>query len=97
MENHPQNSAPLPPNLGEMFRSLRRRIRLRWVLIAGALLAIIAGVALNWSALVVAGLAPLVLVLVPCAAMCAIHLCMKRGQSGDAGDSRPPAEKPGGQ
>lgn len=97
MENHQQDSAPVPPSLGEMLRSLRRRIRLRGVLIAGALLAIVAGVALNWTALVAAGLAPLVLVAVPCAAMCAAHLCMKRGRHGDAGDSRPPTEKPGGQ
>lgn len=96
MESHPQDRAPVPPSLGEMLRSLRRRIRLRGVLITAALLAIVAGVALNWTALVAAGLAPLILVAVPCTAMCAAHLCMKRGRHGDAGDSGPPAEKPDG-
>ena len=97
MENHPQDRVPVPPSLGEMLRSLWCHIRARGVLIAGALLAIVAGVALNWTALVAAGLAPLILVLAPCAAMCAAHLCMKRGRHGDAGDSGPPAEKPGSQ
>jgi hypothetical protein len=39
------------------------------------------GLALNWSWLVAVGAAPLVLSLAPCAAMCALGLCMNmRGQ-----------------
>lgn len=34
------------------------------------------GLALNWSWLVAAGAAPLILSLAPCAAMCALGLCM---------------------
>jgi hypothetical protein len=34
-----------------------------------------AGLALNWSWLVAVGIAPLLLALAPCAAMCALGLC----------------------
>lgn len=37
-----------------------------------------AGLALNWSWLVAAGIAPILLALAPCAAMCALGLCMNR-------------------
>ena len=42
--------------------------------IAGA--AIVAGLAFNWSWLVAAGVAPLLLSALPCVAMCAFGLCM---------------------
>jgi hypothetical protein len=35
------------------------------------------GLALNWSWLVAAGIAPMLLALAPCAAMCALGLCMR--------------------
>ena len=35
------------------------------------------GLAFNWSWLVAAGVAPLLLTLLPCAAMCALGLCMR--------------------
>jgi hypothetical protein len=37
-----------------------------------------AGLALNWSWLAAAGVAPLLLALAPCAAMCALGLCMNK-------------------
>ena len=37
-----------------------------------------AGLVLNWSWLVAAGIAPLLLALAPCAAMCALGLCMNK-------------------
>ena len=40
--------------------------------------AIIGGLALNWGWLVAAGIAPVLLTLLPCAAMCALGLCMNR-------------------
>ena len=46
-----------------------------------ALLAVVlvgTGLALNWSWLVAAGIAPVLLALAPCAAMCALGLCMSR-------------------
>ena len=40
-----------------------------------------AGLFLNWGWLVAAGIAPLLLALAPCAAMCALGLCMnKKGE-----------------
>jgi hypothetical protein len=38
-----------------------------------------AGAALNWGWLVAIGVAPMLLALAPCAAMCALGLCMKGG------------------
>ena len=51
---------------------------------------IAAGMALNWSWLTAVGAAPLILSLAPCAAMCALGLCMRGGscknkRSGGAG------------
>jgi hypothetical protein len=48
-----------------------------------------AGLALNWSWLVAAGIAPILLALAPCAAMCALGLCMSRmdGKSCDSKDA----------
>lgn len=49
-------------------------------LILGALL-LVGGAALNWSWLVAVGIAPLLLAVAPCAAMCGLGLCMKGGGS----------------
>ena len=43
-----------------------------------AVAVVVAGAALNWSWLAAAGVAPLLLGLLPCAAMCALGLCMSR-------------------
>jgi len=47
--------------------------------LALAAVALIVGLALNWSWLVAAGLAPLLLSVPPCLAMCAVHLCAREG------------------
>jgi hypothetical protein len=39
---------------------------------------IVAGLAFNWSWLAAAGIAPVLLSLLPCVAMCALGLCMNR-------------------
>lgn len=39
-----------------------------------------AGLALNWNWLVAAGIAPRLVALAPCAVMCALGLCMRKGQ-----------------
>lgn len=39
---------------------------------------VVAGMALNWSWFVAIGLAPLILALAPCLAMCALGLCMNK-------------------
>jgi hypothetical protein len=48
-----------------------------WLVLVAA--AVVAGAALNWSWLVAVGVAPLLLTLLPCAAMCALHLCASKG------------------
>ena len=46
------------------------------LLVGGAIVAL--GLASNWSWLVAAGLAPLLLAMLPCLAMCALGLCMNK-------------------
>jgi len=47
------------------------------------------GLALGWNWLTAAGIAPILLAIAPCAAMCALGLCMKRmgGKSCSNGDA----------
>lgn len=53
------------------------------------------GMAMNWGWLVAVGIAPILLAVLPCAAMCALGLCMKMGggKSCSSGD-KTPAEGP---
>ena len=46
------------------------------VLVTLAAIAIVTGLALNWSWLVAAGLAPLLISTLPCLVMCAFGVCM---------------------
>ena len=39
----------------------------------------VGGVAMTWSWLVAVGIAPILLAVLPCVAMCALGLCMKKG------------------
>ena len=55
--------------------SVRSRLGTRGLLVLGAAV-IAAGLALNWSWLVAIGIAPLLLTMLPCVAMCALGLCM---------------------
>lgn len=57
---------------------LRHYLGGRRGLILLAVIALGAGTVLNLSSLVAMGLAPLILALAPCAAMCALGLCMNR-------------------
>ena len=50
--------------------------------------AVVAGAAFNWSWLVAVGVAPLLLTLLPCAAMCALHLCTSKGADGSCTGER---------
>ena len=70
---------------------LRHYLTNRTVLAVLAVAVVGAGLALNWSWLVAAGVAPILLALAPCAAMCALGLCMK-GMGGKSCS----AEKNGG-
>ena len=56
--------------------------RYRLVVGAVALGVIAVAMVLRWNWLVAIGLAPILLSLAPCAAMCALGLCMRRASSG---------------
>lgn len=60
----------------------------RGLIAAGAAI-VVAGLAFNWSWLVAAGIAPALLSLLPCAAMCALGLCMNRMAGGTNGVQQP--------
>jgi hypothetical protein len=51
-----------------------------WLVLAAV--ALTASAAFNWSWLVAAGAAPLLLTVLPCLAMCALHLCASKGAGG---------------
>ena len=65
-----------------------RRFRLVFVAVA-----VVAGAAFNWSWLVAVGVAPLLLTLLPCAAMCALHLCASKGADGSCTGERQEASR----
>lgn len=50
----------------------------RRVLLIVAIAALSGGVALNWSWLVAAGIAPILLLMLPCLLMCGLGLCMNK-------------------
>jgi hypothetical protein len=54
---------------------LRGFARDRRVLIVAGVLALVLGAAFNWSWLIAVGAAPVLLAVLPCAAMCALGLC----------------------
>jgi len=57
-----------------VLRSLPRRT----LLVVAALILLATGMFVKWDWLVAAGIAPLILGLLPCAAMCALGLCASR-------------------
>ena len=56
----------------------------RNVLIAGIVLAVAAGLFFGWNWIAAAGVASLILGILPCLAMCALGLCMNRMGKKDA-------------
>lgn len=67
----------------------RRALILLGIVLAGA------GIALNWSWLAAVGAAPIILSLAPCAAMCALGLCMNKMTGGrSCSSAQPPGKDP---
>jgi len=96
-------SAPVPepstPTLGQDIASvlrngiyaIRARLGMRGLMILAAA-TVAAGLALNWSWVVAIGLAPILLAVLPCAAMCALGLCMMpKGEAASRRESSPDA------
>lgn len=89
-ESNPKTLPAPETTLGQDALALTRhwlRGRRGWVLLG--LVVAGGGLWFGWPGLVAAGLAPLLLGVLPCVAMCAVGLCMMKGgsQSCDAGKS----------
>jgi hypothetical protein len=75
----PETVSPVKPSLlRDWLHALRYWLRGRNGVIALVVLAVVIGGALNWSWVVAIGIAPLLITVLPCAAMCALGLCMNR-------------------
>ncbi|WP_246093882.1 MULTISPECIES: hypothetical protein [Mesorhizobium] len=74
---------------GRNFQStLRSTLGGRRGLIAAGAAVVVAGLAFKWSWLVAAGIAPVLLGVLPCVAMCALGLCMNRMMGGSQSATR---------
>jgi hypothetical protein len=74
---------PSPSKSLRSFASLHVGVGNRWLLLVIAAVAILVGLWLNWGWLAAVGIAPLILGALPCAAMCALGLCMMQmGRTG---------------
>lgn len=62
----------------DVLAAARRHIGSRWGLLVLAGLALALGLTLKWNWLVAAGIAPVLVSLLPCAAMCALGFCMHK-------------------
>lgn len=62
----------------DLLYALRYYLGRRRSLLLLAAVALAGGLAFNWSWLAAAGIAPLILSVLPCVAMCALGLCMNR-------------------
>jgi hypothetical protein len=78
---------------GDILYALRYYLGGRRSLIVLGVIIVGAALALNWGWLVAAGIAPLLFAVLPCAAMCALGLCMNRmggrSRSTDAASTGP--------
>lgn len=59
-----------------------------------AVLALAGGMALNWSWLVAAGIAPILIAALPCLVMCGLGLCMNKMTGGTCDNKRPDEKGP---
>ena len=81
--------------LRELLQAGRYYLSDRRVWIVLAIVVITGGVALNWGWLVAAGLAPILVLLLPCAIMCALPFCMKRNGEAGCGKQEGPSQTGG--
>lgn len=80
MEKQLQNTEPGSLSTANLVaRIITSGIRRPIFFVATGALIIGAGLYLNWPAIVTLGLAPLILMLAPCAVMCAVGLCTMSG------------------
>jgi hypothetical protein len=95
----PKTAGATGPSLAQdWLDALRYWLRGRNGVIAVIGLALVIGAAFNWSWLVAVGIVPLLITLLPCAAICALGLCMNRMMGGSCSDRNQSSSgaKPGG-
>ena len=93
--NSPETLGATKPSLAQdWLHAVRYWLRGRNGVIVLLVLAIVSGAALNWSWLVAVGIAPLLITVLPCAAMCALGLCMHRMSGRSCSTETPPVETP---
>jgi hypothetical protein len=91
----PETISPTKPSLlWDWLNALRYWLRGRNGVIALVVLALVIGGALNWSWLVAIGIAPLLITVLPCVAMCALGLCMNRMGGRSCSTETHPVETP---
>ncbi|MBU8541918.1 hypothetical protein [Falsiroseomonas tokyonensis] len=90
----PTSPGETPPDRWRLADRLPSWLRGRRAVMLGVVTLVIAGLAFGWPWLVAFGLAPLVLSLLPCAAMCALGLCMMGGKDGKSCHSQANAPGP---
>jgi hypothetical protein len=85
----PTKAEQSSPARDDLFHPVRRYLggRRGWLILA--VVAIVAGGALNWSWLVAAGIAPVLITALPCLAMCGLGLCMNKLIGGSASQPSP--------
>ncbi len=89
----PQSRTPTRLSLTkDVLHTARYHLGTRWVLLGLGSLAVIAGLFFGgWAWLVAAGLAPVILSVLPCLVMCALGVCMM-GRSGKSQSSTGPTD-----
>jgi hypothetical protein len=86
----PQPTEAADTSLGrDLVRAARYYLGGRRGLLALALVAVVAGIALNWNWLVATGIAPILLTGLPCLVMCGAGLCMNKLVGGGSCQSPP--------
>src|SRR6266478_1612026 len=89
----PQSTTTTESSLGrDVLNSAKYYLGNRWALLVFGSLAVIAGLSFGgWAWLVAAGLAPIILSVLPCLVMCALGVCMM-GRSGKSQSSTGPTD-----
>ena len=78
----PQSTTPAASLSRDWLHFARYYLGHRWVLLVLGGGVLVIGAALNWSWLVAAGVAPILITLAPCAIMCALGLCSMKMTGG---------------
>jgi hypothetical protein len=93
--NSPETATAARPSLArDWLNALRYWLRGWNGVIALIVLAVVFGAALNWSWLVAVGIAPLLITVLPCAAMCALGVCMNKMAGGSCSTETRSIEMP---